>query len=65
MLCAEAYRNRTVGGSDNQMEDEATIDGLLRKYPWWSPLGADGRTSETDTGASKPKSIFEGKNTFV
>jgi hypothetical protein len=34
MLCAEAYRNRTVGGSDNQMEDEATIDGLLRKYLW-------------------------------
>jgi hypothetical protein len=33
MLSTEASGDRTVDGHDDQTEEEATIDGLGKKYP--------------------------------
>jgi hypothetical protein len=46
MLNAEASRNRTMKGQDDQVEEEATIDGLAKKYPWWSHTTSKGWTTE-------------------
>jgi hypothetical protein len=54
-----------VEGCDDQVKEEATIDGLAKKYPCWSPKAAEGKMSEADAGVSEPKSMFESKNTFV
>jgi hypothetical protein len=37
MLNEEELRNRTVEGQDEQ-EEETTIKGRLKKYPWWSSV---------------------------
>jgi hypothetical protein len=34
MLNTEASRNRMVEGQDDQGEEETTIEGLMKKYPW-------------------------------
>jgi hypothetical protein len=43
MLNAEALSNRTVEGQDDQVEEEATINGLAKKYLWWVPKASEGR----------------------
>jgi hypothetical protein len=56
MLSAEASRNRTAEGCHGQTEEEATIDGLVMKYPLWSPLTVDGRTGKMEKwGPQSPR----------
>jgi hypothetical protein len=42
ILNAEASWSRTVEGQDNQGEEKTTIEGLSKKYPWWSPSAVTG-----------------------
>jgi hypothetical protein len=48
-----------------RQKEEVIIDRLAKKYLWWSPLSAERRTDETETGALEPKRMFEGKNKFI
>jgi hypothetical protein len=44
MLNEEASRNISVEGQDEQ-EEETTMEGLSKKYPWWSPVAAIAKTA--------------------
>jgi hypothetical protein len=65
MLNAEASRNRTVERQDDQGDEETTIKGLTKKYPWWSPSAAAGRTTDPEDRAEELVRAFEGMKTFV
>ncbi len=65
MQSAEASRSRTVEGQDDQGEEETTIKGLSKKYLWWSPSEAFGRTSDPVDRVEESIRVFEGKNTFM
>ncbi len=47
MLNVEASCGRTMEVRDNQAEEEATIEGMAKKWPWWSPRATEGQTMES------------------
>jgi hypothetical protein len=65
MLDAEASRNRMVEGQDDQGEEETTVKGVTKKYPWWSPTAAVGRTTDSEDRVEELAGAFKGKNTFL
>ncbi len=65
MLSAEMSRNRTVGGQDYQAEVETTIEGLSKKYRWWSPLTTAVKSFDSASKTEESAALFEGKNIFV
>jgi hypothetical protein len=54
-----------VEGRDDHTQEEATIDGLAKKYPWWSPRTTEGQATEPEERASELTGVFKGKNTFL
>jgi hypothetical protein len=64
MLSAEASRNRTVEGQDDQGEEVTTIEGLAKKYPWGFPA-VEGHTTDPEDIATERAGVLEGKNTFI
>jgi hypothetical protein len=65
MIHAEASRNRTVKGQDDQVEEETTINRLAKKYPWWFPKASEGHTTEPQVRESELAGVFVGMNTFM
>jgi hypothetical protein len=55
MLSAEASRSRALEGQDEQGE------GLSKKYLWWSPSAAMGRTTDPVDRGEESTGVFEGK----
>jgi hypothetical protein len=53
-----------VEGQDNQVEEEATIDGLAKKYPWWSPQASEERTTEPEERASELQGHLKERRVF-
>jgi hypothetical protein len=53
------------GGMWWPVKEEANIDGLPKKYPWWSPKVAEGKMREAEAGVSEPKGMFKSKYTFI
>jgi hypothetical protein len=55
----------TVEGKAYQAEEETTIEGLSKKYPWWSPLTTAVKSSDSASKTEESATLFEGKNMFV
>jgi hypothetical protein len=55
MLRAEASQNRIVEVQDDQMEEEATIDGLARKYPGGCHCQLKGGRGKWKGGVQSPR----------
>jgi hypothetical protein len=53
-----------VEGLDGQ-EEETTIEGLSKKYPWWSPAPVIGKTTGSLNETEDTASVLEGRNTRV
>jgi hypothetical protein len=62
MLSAEASLGNMVEGRADQADEEMTIDGLTKKYPWWTSKAPTNRASQMEE--EKVKSVLEGKSTF-
>jgi hypothetical protein len=52
-----------VMGHADQMEEDNTIMGLAKKYPWWTPKALIKGTSEAVT--PEGKDVFNGRTTFI
>jgi hypothetical protein len=46
----------------DQADEEMTIDGLTKKYPWWTSKAPTNRASQMEE--EKVKSVLEAKSTF-
>jgi hypothetical protein len=64
MLNEEASRGKVTdrqGGKD----DETTIEGLSKRYPWWIPAATAGRSTAPSEKTEDTATLFEEKNTRV
>jgi hypothetical protein len=65
MLSAESSHDRTVEGLVDQMDEEATIDGLTRKCPSVHTQGLFQEGRQDGDVRAQEYGRFEGKNTFI
>ncbi len=61
MLSAETAHKQTVEGQANQMEEDNTIVGLARNYPWWTPKKL--AEEKNEAVLAWKKAVFQGKST--
>jgi hypothetical protein len=52
-------------GDDDQEKEETTIEGLTKKFPWWSSSAAVGRTTDPEARVEELARVFKGKNTSL
>jgi hypothetical protein len=64
MLSEKASRSSTVEGQDDQ-EEETTIEGLSKKYPWLSLAAMTGESVGPTRKTEETASLFKGKNMMV
>ncbi len=59
MLNEEALRGKTMG----EIREETTIEGLMKKYPWWMPTTYRVRVIAPSDKTEDKVFLFERKNT--